>query len=259
MATNKINLWLIEAVESVLDSDETTPLILVLDGVKLPPERNSWISHPRISVIELKSSTGLADALNTGLDAVKTEFTARLDADDIALPNRFLWQAKYLQENEDVVLVGGVSQIVNEEGALLGNSLPRDELLNVDIRHHLLERNSIVHPAVMYRTEVIKQMRGYSPGLKSMEDYELWLRVAQRGRIVIADSAAIRYRVHNSQMSLSAAPFGRHIYLITLRRMTLAKFLGVSQTKAMILALAWAGFQYWRFLKTTLNRFIRGH
>lgn len=256
MATNKINQWLNDAVESVLDSDDFTQLLLVLDGVKLSGQ--NWARNSRVQTLSLEISTGLADALNFGLSQIKTKFVARLDADDIALPGRFIWQAEYLRNNPNVALVCGLANLMDENGVSLGVQLPREESGETDLRFKLLERNPVIHPAVMYRNSQVKALGGYRRGLRSMEDYELWLRLAHVGTIVTVRNEAIEYRVHAGQMTHSAAPFGNHIGLISKNRLSLASKLKVSRMRTLTLIVMWRGYQIFRFLKAMLSNFVRG-
>lgn len=256
MATNKVNQWLTDAVESVLNSDDSTLILLVLDGVKIGGEK--WATNSRVETILLEKSTGLADALNVGLAQIKTKYVARLDADDIAVPERFLWQAEYLENNPKVALVCGLANLIDENSASLGFQLPRIKEFETDLSTKLLERNPIIHPAVMYRTHQVKGLGGYSPGLSAMEDYELWLRLAVHGTIVTVQKEAINYRVHSGQMTRSAAPLGKHITLISKNRLKLAARLKISLLRVLFLVSMWLGYQFFRFAKTAISDWFRG-
>lgn len=256
IATNRINQWLSDAVESVINSDETTEVLLVLDGVKLAGQ--SWAKNSRVATINRETSTGLADALNLGLSNIQTPYVARLDADDLALPGRFVWQAEYLRDNPEVSLVCGVADVIDENGVQIGVRLPKGFSEAKDLRPKLLERNPVIHPAVMYRTQEVLGLGGYARGLRAMEDYELWLRLALVGPIIFVNREAIKYRVHSGQMTHGASPFGRHIDLISEKRLALAAILKVNLVYTAMFIVLWRSSQVIRFLKTKLSEVFRG-
>jgi glycosyltransferase involved in cell wall biosynthesis len=118
LATNKVNDWLRLAIESVIHSDTSTKVVLVLDGLTFADIDPKGFG-PRVEVLVKEKSTGLADALNTGLSIITSRYVARLDADDLATHGRFIWQSRFLDDNPDVELIGGIAECIDEHGATL--------------------------------------------------------------------------------------------------------------------------------------------
>lgn len=144
---------------------------------------------------------GLVDALNQGLAWSKSPFLARMDADDISLPTRFEDQLTYLDRHPEVEVVGSCVQMIDASGHLLPD-LTAYPTSPEDLRRHLFaNQNPIAHPTVMMRSEKIKSLGGYRSPMKSAEDFDLWLRIAECGDIANLPSRLLQYRVHDRQVS----------------------------------------------------------
>lgn len=138
----------------------------------------------RISMIS-ESRQGIAHALNTGLESIDTPFVARMDADDIMMPERLETQIDYLQNHPETDVVASQTQFISEISESEGYELFVD-WQNSIITHeeHCLYRfieSPIAHPTVMFRRELIENYGEYSTD-NLPEDYELWLRWMDKGR-----------------------------------------------------------------------------
>lgn len=161
----------------------------------------------RIRIIS-RENKGLVASLNEGIAEAKTPLIARMDADDICLPERLTKQVEFLHQHEDIVCVGTAQIIIDEDG---------DELttLNVptgdrEIQEKLLQGNCpIEHPSVMFRTDVVKALNGYRKEFETAEDYDLWLRIGELGKLANINKPLIKYRYLNS--SISAANQSKQI------------------------------------------------
>lgn len=170
-------LYLKEAVESVLK--QTFPdfeFIIVDDGSNDSTAAilNSFNDN-RIVRIKNEKNIGLVKSLNRGLDVAKGEFIARMDADDISLPNRFLKQIEYLEKNHEVGVLGTQMKQIDKNGNFI-------ELLIPPSTHDLIVWKmlfgcSIYHATVMMRRDLVINVGGYDPSYKHIEDTELWSRL----------------------------------------------------------------------------------
>lgn len=146
---------------------------------------------------------GLVDALNTGIAAVKTEFFARMDSDDISLPGRLRTQYRYLMDHPSVVGVGGMVQYIDDKGTRLPEinwsrqGIPLDAR---DIRAELRRHNVLFHPTMLLRTESVSAVGGYRVNFPHAEDYDLWLRLSLVGDIVNLKQTVLLYRIHEPQI-----------------------------------------------------------
>ena len=135
----------------------------------------------RIRIIS-RPNTGYVAALNEGLGLARGEFIARIDADDLADPRRLELQVERMRREPQLVALGSNAYAMDEDGRLLGD-------YNVPLTHedieaaHLRGSSSIHHPAVMLRPGALKQVGGYRKELMPCEDFDLWLRLGEVGRL----------------------------------------------------------------------------
>jgi cellulose synthase/poly-beta-1,6-N-acetylglucosamine synthase-like glycosyltransferase len=114
-------------------------------------------------------------SLSLGLHVARTPFVARMDADDVAHPERLATQLAFLESHPDVAVLGSSYQLIDEGGQVMGQVVvPQTDN---EIRKALRFRNPICHPSVMLRRDAILRVGGYLGG-KNAEDYDLWLRLA---------------------------------------------------------------------------------
>jgi glycosyltransferase involved in cell wall biosynthesis len=143
-----------------------------------------------------RAHTGLGLALNEGLEMARGAYIARMDADDISLLRRFERQVAFLQEHPDHVLVGGRCILIDPDGR------PICEKRGIEFEHPKIEamlltmKWPIVHPAVMMRREVVQKIGGYHPELVPNEDHDLFLRLAEVGKLANLDEVLLHYRQH---------------------------------------------------------------
>lgn len=139
--------------------------------------------------------TSLREQLNQAITVSKGQFIARMDADDISLPDRIAKQISYLKGHEDISLVGSCLEIINDEGTSLGfRQLPE---ANDDIVKGLRVYCTIAHPSIMFRRNDIIEMGCYQDSAP-MEDWDLWCRMAIAGKkFCNIQEPLLKYRVHS--------------------------------------------------------------
>lgn len=154
---------------------------------------------PRIIVLHQENS-GVIDALNAGIKAARGKYLARMDADDVARPERFALQVAKLDAEPDIVALGAQIQLIDPEGRPLSiMELPCD---HADLDDRLMQRQSLAisHPAAMLRASAVDQIGGYSNTAPAAEDIDLFLRLAEVGRLANLDSVQLDYRLHHSSI-----------------------------------------------------------
>lgn len=143
---------------------------------------------------------GLAFALNFGAIHARGEYIARMDADDICLPNRLLSQLSFMDMYPNVDVLGGRVTLINSDGNVL-NEVPAFYETHAEIVSTLPYRNPLVHPAVFLRKEILINSGGYKFGFTG-EDYELWIRLMLAGKkFHNLNEEVLLYRRHESQMT----------------------------------------------------------
>ncbi|RYE46452.1 MAG: glycosyltransferase, partial [Sphingobacteriales bacterium] len=139
-------------------------------------------------------------SLNKGLKLAEGKYVARMDADDIMLPNRLLLQVDFMENNPDYGMVGGWHEVINEKGKII------QKLERFTDHEHLklqmLFSNPFMHPAITIRTNLLKQLK-YSEKFELCEDYELWTRVSSLTRVANLPHFILQYRIHGNNVSSS--------------------------------------------------------
>jgi len=178
--------YIAKAIESVLHQTFTDfEFIIINDGsTDHTEEIIRSFSDPRILYQVNNTNKGLVFTLNKGIDIAKGSYIARMDGDDICLPERFKKQFDYLQLNKEVDILATVVTLIDENEIVSGTW--HSDINNVsarDIRKELPKDNCIAHPTVMGKTEIIKKYK-YNHTQSQSEDYDLWLRMMSGGGII---------------------------------------------------------------------------
>lgn len=191
-----------EAIRSVIEQDfDDFELLLVDDGSTdgTPAVLERWKQRDaRVVVITSPTNQGIPAALNLGLAHARGMYVARLDSDDLMVPRRLAEQAAVLDAHPEVVLVSCAYDIVDLSGTRLG-TWKRDE--PPEVTAFLLRFFNVVGGGgqVMFRLADVREEGGYAPEYQTSEDYDLWVRLARRGRIETLPLAGMIKRTHAQQ------------------------------------------------------------
>lgn len=126
----------------------------------------------------------LTFSLNLGLHHCNGSLVARMDADDIAYPERLEKQAAFMEENPDVDICGAMYNLIDNNDQII--EVCTVPLSNESIKHAMYWKNPFCHPTVMFRTNVVKSLGGYMGGLHA-EDYDLWCRMMLNSSVKFAN------------------------------------------------------------------------
>lgn len=161
----------------------------------------------RLRRIAHDSPQGVARSLNDGLKASDSEFIARLDADDLAHPERLRLQLEFLQAHAGVQVCGTQLVVFDHDRGLqdpLG--LLSHPATDAAIRTAFIQRCAIAHPSVMARRSLFDWVGPYDPEFDFAEDYELWCRASLAGATFAnLELPLTYYRKHAKQVSQSRA------------------------------------------------------
>jgi glycosyltransferase involved in cell wall biosynthesis len=145
---------------------------------------------------------GLTALLNEGIEKSRGEFLARMDADDVAHPERLDRQLDYLRQHPECVAVGTGALEVDPEGMPI-------QLLGVTATHGEIEAqllagvgHAVLHPSALYRRDALLRVGGYRPELEGGEDLDLHLRLAEVGSLANLPEILLEYRRHPASVSL---------------------------------------------------------
>ncbi|OYX21517.1 MAG: hypothetical protein B7Z04_02805 [Rhodobacterales bacterium 32-66-9] len=186
------------AIDSILNQTfRDFEFIIIDDGSK---DRTAEIVEaaaardPRIRVIS-RENRGIVPSLNEALEQATGTLVARMDGDDISLPDRFSRQVAYLQANPECGLVGTQIMFMDPDGrpiAPMPNPLGHDEI----VARMMIGREGISHPTVLFRREVAQSINGYSDRFKHAEDIDFFLRMAEATRVANMPELLLHYRQH---------------------------------------------------------------
>ncbi len=143
-----------------------------------------------------RANTGIVGALNDGLSLCKTKYIARMDADDIALPERLVKQADFLDTHPDCVGVGAWVLFTDPCDRPLLHFQPDTTWSAIQEKLRTGNVGGLIHPAMMLRRDAVQAVGGYLPEAEWVEDFDLFLRLSERGELAILPEILLRYRQH---------------------------------------------------------------
>ena len=194
-----------EAVESLLNQTfQDFELLIVNDGSTDDSMAIvSSFKEPRIKIVHNERNLGLIATLNRGIKLARAPYIARMDCDDVCLPERLAKQAGYLDRNPDCAVIATKIITFGPDNDELGIWNDDDNFATrTEILRRLPRANCIAHPSVMIRTEALAKYN-YDPRQIGCEDYDLWLRMAADGaRIDKLTERLLRYRMTQSSLTV---------------------------------------------------------
>ncbi len=163
----------------------------------------SWARRDcRIKLVH-QENRGLVETLNRGLEMASCKLIARADADDIYHPERLQRQVDFMERNPETVLLGARTIKVDSADRLLFHEyqpLSHSEIVEKLIRGF---GGAVPHPVAMFRKSAAVNAGGYRAEARHCEDLDLWLRLADAGRLANLPGHMVQYRVHHSSVSAS--------------------------------------------------------
>src|SRR5436853_3165064 len=176
------------AVGSILGQTETDlELIVIDDGSRdgsADAAREAIGDDPRGRVMRLEQNLGIARSLNAGMEAAAAPVVAIQDADDYSVPHRLERELAVLSADPEVAVVGSRMREVDASGRELR---PRTSFAAGDVRPVLMRFNPIPNGSAAFRKDVALELGGYDPRYRYATEYDPWLRIAERHRLVALD------------------------------------------------------------------------
>lgn len=170
----------------------------------------------RIQILTNERNLGLAASLNRGISQIKTPYIARMDADDIAAPQRLEQQLAYMEQNPSICASGTwITQFTQDTYLNIYEPATNPQMVR---EHTLFNGPQIMHPTAIIRTEAIRAINGYDEAFSCAQDYDLWLRLLTHGELANIPKILLFYRVH--EMSISRTKTEQQIinHFIALRK-----------------------------------------
>jgi glycosyltransferase involved in cell wall biosynthesis len=203
------------AVESILAQTLTDLELIVVndgstDGTAAVLAR---CADPRLRTLHQRNA-GVAKALNAAIDVSVAPCIARMDSDDIAVPERLEWQVAYLDAHPECGMVGSSCDLMNVDGSPLGETLV--PVADAAIRRRMVWSNPFIHSSVMLRRDVFGAVGRYEEGCR-WEDYDLWWRVILRYRVANLPQKLI-VRTHRANATTRISKSRHYLEMLRIQR-----------------------------------------
>ncbi len=195
--------YLRESIESILTQTfRDYELVIVDDGsTDATAALLDTYTDPRIVRLTNPTNIGLIGSLNRALKLVRGTYIARMDADDISLPNRLEQQVEFLDNNPEIGIVGTRLQVIDSFGKVR-ESVPDKRPISPQVIHWMMFFGCMVtHATMMSRREVLDALGSYDPAFEHAEDYELFLRASFITRMANLPEALYQVREHDQRVS----------------------------------------------------------
>lgn len=196
--------WLAACLESLLTQTISDFEIFLLDdgstdGTSAIARRYA-LADRRVQVFPMQKARYLSEVLNSQLDRVRSEWVARMDADDLSDPRRFEAMLAHVRRHPEIDILGTQVRVIDRESrATIGQIRPPSDPAALEVE--LLFRNPVVHPSVILRTRTLRKLGGY-PSAPYAEDYALWTQAVQSGlQLATLDQVLLDYGRHAAQVT----------------------------------------------------------
>lgn len=160
----------------VMQSIKEFEVVLVINGninIELKRVIEKYNDILNMKCLQLNRNYGLAYALNEGLNICSGDYIARMDSDDISLPERFEIQKKYLDKYKSIDILGSAIQDINSFGKLSSKTIyPKS---HAECKNRFRYRDPVAHPTVMFRREFFVKAGRYDNDYKKNQDTILWM------------------------------------------------------------------------------------
>jgi len=200
--------YISEAIESVLNQTyKDFEFIIINDGStdntgKIIKKYSKLDS--RIKYFE-QENKGMGESLNFALSLCSNELVARIDADDLMIPNRIERQINFFKKHPEYSVVATFVKYINEKGEIIGGK--KSKLTSWNIIEEEYKSNKLVgfhHPSVMYKKSNILEVGGYRREYWPADDIDLWNRLLEKGfKIIVLPEFLTLYRISISSVTVS--------------------------------------------------------
>jgi glycosyltransferase involved in cell wall biosynthesis len=199
MPVHNAHPFLDESIQSIVEQTFSDFEFVILDDASTDGSTEllrQWARRDaRIQLHESSNRLGLSGSSNAVVSKAKAGIVARMDADDIAHPDRLRRQFNIIESRPDIAVIGTLCNGIDASGRVVR---PRD-------RWRLVRRSAYVpfpHGSAMFRRDAFDAVGGYDEKAAAAEDQDLFSRMAARGRVVTLPDILYSYRYHSSNATL---------------------------------------------------------
>lgn len=191
--------YLDEAVGSIrAQTFENWELIVIDDGStdgSLTVLERPAAADSRVRLIS-RENRGIGATRNECLGLAHSEYFAAMDSDDISHPERLARQVEYLDSHHDCVAVGTRVRLIDPDGAEIRDWSDYVTHEEIDRAHLAGHGGAMTHPASMFRRQTLVDLGGYLSEFEPAEDFDLFLRLGEIGKLHDLPEVHFSYRQH---------------------------------------------------------------
>lgn len=214
MSVYNASKWLPQSIESILcQSFSNFEFIIIDDGStddSLKVIEGYSLRDKRIKVFH-KKNTGLTDSLNFGLSKSKGKYVARIDADDFSEIDRLEKQYAFMEKHKDTVLIGTCFyEIDGRDNIVKNHRLPK---IHKKLLKNLERYGKFMpHSSLFFKKSASEKIGNYNDKFIKSQDWDLSLRLSEKGKIFCIREPLVRIRKHSDQISNSKNGFSQPVY-----------------------------------------------
>jgi len=192
--------YLAEAIESILNQTYINFEFIIIDDGSTDKSLEIIASYDdKRIVLVSRENRGLIASLNEGIEQAKGKYIARMDADDISLPQRFIEQVSYMEEHKDIGVCGSWVEVFGEN---LNKKIWKLKTGNDILKLMLLFAVPFAHPSVMIRKRILDEHKiVYDKGFLHAEDYKFWIDLSYYTNFANIPKVLFRYRYVKTSIS----------------------------------------------------------
>jgi glycosyltransferase involved in cell wall biosynthesis len=189
--------YLQEAVESILSQTFNDFEFIVIDDGSFDSTPRLLARYeqrdPRVLIYRFEGNRGLSTSLNFGIERARGEYIARMDADDVSLPNRLQEQVSFMDAHPEISVCGSWVELIGMKNGGEWKYPASHEAIYA----RTLFENTLVHSSIIIRVSLFKKYAlAYDESVRYAQDYELWSRTVALTRFANVDQVLLRYRIH---------------------------------------------------------------
>lgn len=206
MACHNSACYLDEAVQSVLGQTLSDLELILIDDAStdntLDIANRYRLRDSRVLVLSQAINSGAAIARNQAINIARGEWIGILDSDDVAMPSRFEEQMKVAEKDSGIVIIGSNAISMDSTGQLIKeHKYPTTH--KALMKRLTRSRAFPVHSSMVYLADAVKSLSGFNPLYVPSEDYDLWLRLSEIGKLTSIDKTLVKIRIHGQSVSRS--------------------------------------------------------
>jgi hypothetical protein len=211
MVVCNVDRFLAEAIESILQQTYRDFEFVIVDFGSTDKSKEIVAAYAakdsRIKLHEIPHC-GLGAARNAGCLLAHGKYIALMDADDVSVPERLMWQVEFIETHPQIGMVGGNVELMDANGASLAESVLLSGVIldrpvgDAELKSALLTFCPFWQDAVLMRREAFAMVGGYRAVFNQSEDYDLWARISEHFEVANLKEVVFKYRMHPHQMSV---------------------------------------------------------